>query len=85
MPKLIVPTVYIDKLKAIDEYDAWLAGIKLRWNHSDCLLNPVYGGPVNFRLRGDTSFCSFIIGSFNWPAVPSSHTEWATIAQMPIT
>lgn len=63
MPKLIVKTIYIEKLKALSCYNAWLANTKAAGRHDSDLLDL----PDFKRLIG---------GSFDWEHSPEGWEFW---------
>lgn len=70
MPTLKVKTIYIDKLKALGCYDAWLSNLK-------------DSKPSDFKLIHISNynfFQSFISGSFLWVSTPEGREFWSDIS-----
>ena len=69
MPTLKVKTVYIEKLKSLGVYDAWLDNVKAQ-NPNDERLETTYNS---------ANFNQFINNSFSWGKTPEGYAYWWNI------
>lgn len=71
MPTLKVKTEYVDKLKALGVYDAWLTNVKSDYNDN-----------LDFWINGMECAISwkwFIETSFSWNLAPEGFDYWENI------
>jgi hypothetical protein len=74
MHRLIVKTKYVEKLKALGAYDAWVCNVKrsVGARPNDNRLN---------RIATANTFYSLMVSSFLWSGTPEGASYWAGISQ----
>lgn len=75
MPTIKAKTVYLNKIKQLGCYDAWLSNVKTQWGtNSFCDPDKMYDA-INLQ--------KFINWSFEWSRSPEGHDYWSRIATSP--